>query len=124
MTDSTSGGSPALETASPFQAGTHVGNPLIQKFLNIVSRLVVGQITVVLPDGSNYLLSSGGVPGRHAVIRIKRWRAVRKFLTQGDYGFVESYLDGDWESDELSDIIELAVLNTESWNSSKLQGIF
>ena len=124
MTDTTSRGSTATQSQRPFEAGSHVGNPVIQKALNIVGRLVAGQITLIMPDGSNYLLSSNDAPGPHAVIRVKRWRAVRKFLTQGDYGFVESYLDGDWESEELSDIIELAVLNSESWNASKLQGAF
>jgi len=103
---------------------THSGNRIIQRAIDVVGRLVVGDLTLILPDGSQYKLPSNSNTGPHAVVRIARWRAVRKFLTQGDYGFVESYLDGDWDSPELSDIIELAVRNSASWNSGKLQGFF
>ena len=99
-------------------------NPVIQRFLNTVSRLSAGEIDLILPDGSTYKLTSGGAPGPHIWMRINRWRAVRKFLTQGDFGFVESYMDGDWDCSELSGIVQLGILNSKSWNSSKLQGAF
>ena len=105
------------------ETGSHVGNPVIQKFINIVSRLAAGEIDLILPDRSTYKLSSNGAPGPHVIMRINRWRAVRKFLTQGDYGFVESYLDGDWQCSDLAGMIQLGILNSKSWNSSKLQGI-
>jgi len=102
---------------------THLGNRVIQKVINVVGRLVTGHLTLVLPDGASYSLSSGTDNGPRAVINVVRWRAVRKFMAQGDYGFVESYLDGDWESPEIANIIELAVRNSESWQSNKLQGV-
>lgn len=105
-------------------ADAHLGHPVIQKFLNTVSQLDAGEIDLTLPDGSTYKLSSDGAPGPQIVMRIKRWRAVRKFLTQGDFGFVESYLDGDWECSELSGIIQLGLLNSTSWQTSQLQGAF
>ena len=105
-------------------ARTRSGNRIIKKAVDVVGRLVVGDFTVILPDGSAYKLSSNTGRGPHAVVQIVRWRCIRKFLTQGDYGFVESYLDGDWESPEISNIIELAVLNSDSWNSGKLQSVF
>jgi len=113
-----------LYMADLVSADAHLGHPVIQKFLNTVSRLDAGEIDLTLPDGSTYKLSSGGAPGPQIVMRIKRWRAVRKFLTQGDFGFVESYLDGDWECSELSGIIQLGLLNSTSWQTSQLQGAF
>ena len=80
------------------------GNRIIKKAVDVVGRLVVGDFTVILPDGSAYKLSSNTGRGPHAVVQIVRWRCIRKFLTQGDYGFVESYLDGDWESPEISNL--------------------
>jgi cyclopropane-fatty-acyl-phospholipid synthase len=115
----------------------HSGNRFIQRCIDVVSRLEAGTLTVVMPDGSEYQLTSNGVPragnardsnngdlpppGPNAVIRVNRWRALRKFLTQGDFGFVESYMDGDWDSPELANVIELAVRNSGSWNASRLQ---
>ena len=43
-------------------------------------------------------------------------------MTQGDLGFVESYMEGDWESPDLADVVELALLNAETWNLSRRQG--
>ena len=105
------------------QSPTQPGNRLIQRGLDVVGRLAAGRLTLVLPDGSKYSLSGGDALGPHAIIHIDRWRAVRKFVTEGDFGFIESYLDGDWHSPELSDVVELAVLNTTSWNAGKLQGL-
>jgi cyclopropane-fatty-acyl-phospholipid synthase len=102
----------------------HRGNPLIQKAINVVSRLEVGHFTVTMPDGGEYELPSKHGGGPHAVVHIRRWRALRRFWSQGDTGFVESYMDGDWDSPELSNIIELATLNADSWNASALENLF
>jgi cyclopropane-fatty-acyl-phospholipid synthase len=102
----------------------HRGNPLIQKAINVVSRLVTGRLSITMPDGSEYEMSSPGGQGPHAVVHIRRWRALRRFWSQGDMGFVESYMDGDWDSPELSNIIELATLNATSWDAGALQNIF
>jgi len=122
MTEATPPGPAATATRRPPHATSHQGNAVMQTLINIISRLVTGRISLILPDGSEYKMTSTGATGPHAIIRINRWRAVRRFLTQGDFGFVESYLDGDWDSAELSDVIELAALNTDSWNANKLQG--
>jgi cyclopropane-fatty-acyl-phospholipid synthase len=102
----------------------HRGNPLIQKAINVVSRLQTGRFTVTMPDGSRYEMDSHTGHGPHAVVHIRRWRALRRFWSQGDTGFVESYMDGDWDSPELSNIIELATLNSNSWNASALENFF
>ena len=99
------------------------GNRLIQATLNIVSRLVTGRATVSMPDGSTYEIASETTHGPHAVINVRHWRAIRRLMAEGDLGFVESYLDGDWDSPNLADVVELAVRNHESWNLSKLQGL-
>ena len=117
MTDTTSGDTPTRVKHA-------FSNRIIQQAINVVGRLTTGDFTVILPDGATYKLSSNTGRGPHAIVHIIRWRCVRKFLTQGDYGFVESYLDGDWESPEISNIIELAVLNSNSWDSNKLQTVF
>ena len=89
----------------------HRGNRLIQAFLNVLSHLVAGRITIVLPDNATYDIASDGTEGPHARIFIRNFRAMRRLMTEGDLGFVESYLDGDWDSPDLSDVIELAALN-------------
>jgi cyclopropane-fatty-acyl-phospholipid synthase len=101
----------------------HHGNRFVQKFLDVIGNLSAGRLTLITPDGASYVFA-GAMPAPEAVIRIHRWRAVRRFLTEGEFGFIEAYLDGDWESPELADLIELAARNGAHWNSGRLQNMF
>jgi len=114
----------AQQDGGTMPVSAHRGNRLIQAFINVLSRLESGALTVILPDGSTYALSSNSAPGPHATLKINRWRALSRLLTQGDLGFVESYMEGDWESPDLAGVIELAALNADTWNLSKRQGTF
>ena len=100
------------------------GNALVQKAISVVSRLRMGRFTVIMPDGGQYELSSNSEEGPHAVVRIHRWRALRRFVTEGDFGFIESYLDGDWDSPDIPHIIELACLNVDTWDAGAMQNFF
>ena len=108
------------------------GNRFVQRALDILSRLAAGSLTLILPDGAVYNLKgrnldqpSGEQKTRqpHAVIQVNRWRAVRKFLTEGDVGFLETYLDGDWQSPQLADVVEWAVLNAKGLGAHSLRSL-
>ena len=73
-------------------------------------RLRAGALEVMLPNGRALRLS-GREPGPSAVLRLNRWRALRRFLGGGTVGFGESYMDGDWDSPDLPNVIELAARN-------------
>jgi cyclopropane-fatty-acyl-phospholipid synthase len=73
-------------------------------------RLRAGDLEIVLPNARSLRLS-GRAPGPSAVLRLNRWRALRRFFGGGTVGFGESYMDGDWESPDLPGVIELAALN-------------
>lgn len=101
------------------------GHRFIQKCLAIVSRIRVGHLTLILPDGARYVLAAPTPDATEprAELRVHRWRAIRRFLTQGEFGFVESYMDGDWDSPDLAAVVEVAVRNTGNWNTFRLQGV-
>jgi cyclopropane-fatty-acyl-phospholipid synthase len=75
-----------------------------------VRHLVVGQLTLIGPDGRTATFAAAK-PGPQATLRIRRSRAVRRLFTGGDVGFAESYLAGDWDSPDLAALIELAARN-------------
>jgi cyclopropane-fatty-acyl-phospholipid synthase len=79
----------------------------------LASRLTSGVLTVTLPSGERASYR-GAEPGPAADIRIHRLRAFRRLLTGGDIGFAQSYLDGDWDSDDLVALIELGAQNEAS----------
>ena len=73
-------------------------------------RLREGELEIVLPNGRSLRLS-GRSPGPAALLRLNRWRALPRFVRGGTVAFGESYMDGDWESPDLSKVIELAARN-------------
>ncbi len=56
----------------------------------------------------------------HAAIRVHREAFFQKCLLSGDLGFAESYLDGDWDSPDLTAVIAWFILNLD--NAPTLSG--
>lgn len=81
-----------------------------------------GRLQLDLPDGAVYVFGDRSAitrelaPGvdNYAFIRVRRPDAFfRKCLLHGDIGFAESYLDGDWETPDLTAVIGWFVHNHE-----------
>ncbi len=78
-----------------------------------------GRLTLKLPDGSTRLFgeasatATGVAPGglNRATIRVRRSVFFKKCLLNGDIGFAESYIDGDWETPDLTAVVGWFVLN-------------
>jgi cyclopropane-fatty-acyl-phospholipid synthase len=84
---------------------------LARRILDRVSRgWTTGRLTVHLPEGATV---SVGVPAAepHAMVWIEDEALFRKFGTRGDLGAGESYMDGDWRTDDLARFLELAIRN-------------
>jgi len=73
-------------------------------------RIRFGALTVNWPDGKVSQLRGDG-PGPSASITVHRWRAVRRVVFGGALGLAESYIDGDWDSPDLSATVELGALH-------------
>lgn len=84
--------------------------PSAQALLALAARIRRGQLTVTLPDGSSHAFA-GPEPGAVADIAVHEPRMLRRVLFGGGVGFAESYMDGDWESDDLTALIALALDN-------------
>ena len=109
-------------------SSSRVGNRFIQRLLDMAGGRAVGRLTLRLPDQAAYVIANKTTntsgAGPEAVIWCKRWRAVRRFMTEGQTGFLEAYMDGDWESPDLASVIEWAALNTARLSVSSLRGMF
>jgi len=81
----------------------------------------VGQLDLHWPNGTSTTLG-GRAPGPHATIHVHHWRFIRLLLTSGAVGFARSYIEGDWDSPALDEVIEAAALNrnalAEQWRGS------
>ncbi|MBS0559297.1 MAG: class I SAM-dependent methyltransferase [Proteobacteria bacterium] len=85
----------------------HPGAWALRKLLQHVH---CGTLTIVLPDGRE-VTQRGRTPGPDATMHLHRWRTWARLLVNGDMGFAEAYMDGDWSSPDLAALIELAARN-------------
>jgi cyclopropane-fatty-acyl-phospholipid synthase len=81
--------------------------------LEVFARMTQGYLRLELADGTTL---HHGTPG-HAVsahIRVVRPAFFKRCVLFGDVGFGESYVDGDWETEDLERVIAWAILNIEN----------
>lgn len=90
--------------------------------LSSLSGLSRGRLQLDLPDGAAHVFGDKSAPsvevapgvGNYAFIRVRRGAFFSKCLLRGDIGFAESYLDGDWETPDLTAVIGWFVLNHDA----------
>jgi len=75
-----------------------------------------GNLKVSLPDGQEWDFGVHEYPGSnspriHARIQVRNRAFFRKCLLFGDIGFGESYVDGDWETENIAEVISWFILN-------------
>jgi cyclopropane-fatty-acyl-phospholipid synthase len=69
-----------------------------------------GRLVFVLPTGREVAVG-GALPGPDARVIIHDYRFVRRALAGGDIGFAEGYMAGEWETPDLSAVLEAFSLN-------------
>jgi cyclopropane-fatty-acyl-phospholipid synthase len=79
----------------------------------MASRIRIGCLTVVEPDGRRHVFGDES-SALKAEIRVHDKAAARRITLHGDTGAGESYMDGQWSSPDLAALLSLAALNRES----------
>ncbi|MES1168335.1 MAG: cyclopropane-fatty-acyl-phospholipid synthase family protein, partial [Oleiharenicola lentus] len=87
--------------------------------LGAFSAMPLGRLQLELPDGTTQifgdpsLVAAESAPGvsNSAFLRVKRAAFFKKCLLHGDIGFAESFIDGDWETPDLTAVVGWFVLN-------------
>ena len=72
-----------------------------------------GELHAVMPNGKQMRVV-GREPGPAAHVRMHNWNLVTKSLWGATIGVAESYIDGDWESDDPTAFMELFTVNMET----------
>lgn len=111
MSSTLTAASPALSARHPSWAERTV--------LASFAGLPLGRLQLDLPDGTVHVFGDRSAvttqlaPGvdNYAFIRVRRPAFFKKCLLQGDIGFAESFIDGDWETPDLTAVIGWFVLN-------------
>lgn len=87
------------------------GKPFhVRHLLSALCELEYGRLTIELPNGERYRFI-GKQKGPDASVVLGHWRALQRAKSGGSIGLAESYMDGEWHSDDVTTFLELFSLN-------------
>jgi cyclopropane-fatty-acyl-phospholipid synthase len=90
------------------------GAPMSFHFMaNALRRLKIGRVLVDLPNGAT-LTFEGVEPGPEGRMTITRWSFGKRLIAGGAVGFAEGYMDGDWDTPDLSALLRVMSLNFDA----------
>jgi len=81
--------------------------------LEILSKMEKGQLNVTFPNGEEFVFG-GSDKAVVANIKINNSRFFKRIVMYGDVGFGEAYVDGDWDTDNITNVISWMILNVEN----------
>ena len=83
-------------------------NKLGHKYLQ---KIKLGTLRVTYPNGSEVVYGNNEAP--FVKVRIYSSAFFRRLAFYGDIGFAESYIDGDFDTENLTELIKLSLLNSK-----------
>lgn len=79
--------------------------------LGLLSNMPLGRAVITLPDGEELTIGNG--EGQSCHIRIQSPEFFKRCVLYGDIGFGEAYVDGDWDTDNITHVIRWFLLNVD-----------
>jgi cyclopropane-fatty-acyl-phospholipid synthase len=76
----------------------------------LLPALRAGRLRLVLPNG-DMIERRGEALGPEATMSMRRWRGLWRILLGGEHGFADGYVDGDWSTPDLSELLALYMHN-------------
>ena len=80
--------------------------------LQSLEQMTLGCLHLELPDGTKKIIGQSDAK-ISANVRIADWGFFRRCVLFGDVGFGEAYVDGDWDTDDITKVISWFILNVE-----------
>ncbi|MGD2132906.1 MAG: cyclopropane-fatty-acyl-phospholipid synthase family protein [Maricaulaceae bacterium] len=103
-----------VATATPGEIDALEGAPMSFKLAaRTLLRLRRGRIDMELPNRKT-LRFEGETPGPSGHVQIKRWDVFRRVLSGGALGFAEGYIEGDWDTPDLAELLSAMSLNFDA----------
>jgi cyclopropane-fatty-acyl-phospholipid synthase len=117
MKNDTESMAPILNGAvSSVAAANHRLPQAARRVMALLARLKVGTLTLYGPDGVAHVFGNHQAP--FATLHIQRWEVCAAVLKSGDIGFAEAYMDGDWTTPSLADLLRLFIANRREIESA------
>lgn len=80
--------------------------------LRAMIRMHYGSLLIDTPEGRRIRIE-GREPGPRAHLLLRNWKLPHRAIMGGTIGVAESYIDGDWESRDVTAFLELFLVNSE-----------
>ncbi|MEZ5954480.1 MAG: cyclopropane-fatty-acyl-phospholipid synthase family protein [Hyphomonas sp.] len=72
-----------------------------------------GNLQFNLPDGQS-LVFRNDAPGPDAIVNVHDFNFVKRAIAGGDVGFAEAYMDGEWSTPDLTEVLRFFSANFEA----------
>ena len=80
--------------------------------LDMLSKMDKGKLTISLPSGESFSLGNGNEISANIEVRSENF--FKRCVLFGDIGFGESYVEDEWESENVTNVIKWVLLNIEN----------
>jgi cyclopropane-fatty-acyl-phospholipid synthase len=100
-------------TSSNNNPSTQAMPAAARRVVSLLQRLQHGTLHVQWPDGRVEQFGSAPTSGQglNATLHLHSWAPLTQALKSGDIGFAESYIAGEWTTNNLSELLQLLVAN-------------
>jgi len=86
-----------------------------RSFFKLLIRIRKGALYAQMPNGQQVCIDSGN-DGPVCRVVLHNWSLLRRVIFGGTIGVAESYMDGDWDSDDISQMLQFFLANTNIYH--------
>ncbi len=80
--------------------------------MDLLCKMPLGSMRITLPDG-DVIRIGNGEGNVNATIEVKHYNFFKRCMLYGDIGFGESYVDGEWDTDNITNVMKWFLLNVD-----------
>ncbi|MCE3603409.1 cyclopropane-fatty-acyl-phospholipid synthase family protein [Massilia sp. P8910] len=99
---------PSLAAAAPSLRAAPPAPMSAKLIVKLLENLKHGALTLITPDGAKHHFGDESVP---VILELHNWNCFSAAMRSGDIGFAETYIDGDWNTNNLTGLIALLARN-------------
>jgi cyclopropane-fatty-acyl-phospholipid synthase len=98
-------------TSAPVISSTQAMPAAVRRVVGLLQRLQHGTLHVQWPDGRVDQFGSANGEGLNATLHLHSYAPLTQAMKSGDIGFAESYIAGEWTTNNLAELLQLLVAN-------------
>ena len=87
----------------------------VRRVFKLLRHLRHGTLTIHTPSGDTVVAGDG--QGLQVSITLHNWNVCTQALRSGDIGFAETYIAGDWSTNDLAGLLKLFIANRQAMDA-------